>query len=93
MNEKDKKALQIIKMVNEKEEKHKEYYYKTLAKKVLAVIMINNKDKYWRAWINAVEGYNHDEEFMEVARYGVSLREAIAKAIFPNYPKEYQYHY
>ena len=38
----------------------------------------------WSAYIDAVEGKNHDEEFMEVAANGSKLNYQIAKFLFPS---------
>lgn len=69
-----------------------ETIYRSLACKVLAVASINKTDEDelfdWAAYIDSVEGNNHDKEYFEVARRGTKLDVKIAAAIFPAFPTE-----
>lgn len=38
----------------------------------------------WAAYIDAVAGFNHDKEAIEVALYGDKLQYELAKIIFPD---------
>lgn len=39
----------------------------------------------WKAYIGAVEGINHNNEYEEVLKYGSQLSEEIARTIFPSF--------
>ena len=39
----------------------------------------------WSAYIGAVEGRNHDEEWEEVARHGTKLPREVAELLFPDF--------
>ena len=39
----------------------------------------------WKAYIDAVPGKNHDEEWQNVRRHGVTIPHDIAKAMFPGF--------
>lgn len=51
--------------------------------RVLAVAKVGEDG--WRAYIGAVPGLNHDDEWEEVLRHGAKLPEAVALAIFPEF--------
>lgn len=69
-----------------------EKIYRPLACKVLAVASINKTDEDelfdWAVYIDSVEGNNHDNEYLEVAKSGTKLNIKIAAAIFPSFPIE-----
>ena len=59
-----------------------------LASKVLAVAVANiNKETNeildWSCYVDAVKGYNHQQEFEAVASTGDKQPERIAQALFP----------
>lgn len=58
--------------------------YKALASNVLAVAQTRIEGT-WSAYCDAVEGWEHRQEFREVLRSGDKLPEGIAKAIFPEF--------
>lgn len=55
-----------------------------LARQVLAVATTRIEGA-WCAYIDAVPGRNHEEEFAEVLLSGVKLPENVALAIFPRF--------
>jgi len=55
-----------------------------LASKVLAVATTRIEGT-WKAYINAVPGIDHSEEFNDVLQYGEDPGERIARAIFPDF--------
>lgn len=67
---------------------NEEIKYFPLASKVLAVSVANYKEDGtlfdWTAYIDAVEGYNHENEYSQVARMGSKLPLAVAVILFPN---------
>ncbi len=67
------------------------YKVRVLGSKVLCVASISNYEEFdgqqqrdWAAYIGAVIGWNHDEEWEEVADLGDKLTEEIAIAIWPS---------
>ncbi len=72
----------------------KNYYYRALSTKVLVVAIVNQYDtgyEDWAAYIDAVEGQSHKNEFMDVARYGSKIDQRIAAIIFPALAEKYQW--
>jgi len=63
----------------------KKMEYRALDSKVL-VIAVEGYAGDWSAYIGAVRGERHDEEYLDVADYGNKLSEKIARAIFPYEP-------
>ena len=55
-----------------------------LSSKVLAVAN-TRVEGCWKAYIDAVPGKNHDEEWKDVRGRGVALPHEIAKVIFPGF--------
>jgi len=55
-----------------------------LASQVLAVATTRIEGT-WKAYINAVPGINHSEEFDDVLRHGEDPGERIARAIFSEF--------
>jgi len=72
--------------MNSKTNVQKVYYWRGLAKKVLAVAVHNDFGSFqeWTAYIDAVEGKNHDEEYLRVVFHGEKLDKRIAAILFPN---------
>ena len=59
------------------------YQYYELDQHVLAVATRGGRMDDWAAYIGAVPGYRHDDEWQEVAGTGSKLPQNIAEAIFP----------
>lgn len=57
--------------------------HSALARQVLAVLC--RRVDGWCVYIDAVEGYSHDQEWQEVARSGSKLTEPAARAIVESY--------
>ena len=53
-----------------------------LSGRVLVAAVKGDKDD-WAAYIDAVAGFNHDKEIMDVALYGEKLNYELAKILFP----------
>ena len=71
--------------------------FRPLAQKVLAVLVINccSETGEWydcAAYIDAVPGENHDNEYIRVAKSGTKIPPTIASEIFPDL-KEKMCHY
>lgn len=64
------------------------YDHYPLAQRVVAVAVSNYRENNilfdWGCYIDSVEGRDHSQEFMAVAREGCKLNKNIAKALFPN---------
>ena len=58
--------------------------YVVLDRKVLAVA-IEGAVKDWAAYIGAVHGENHEDEWHDVKSYGSKLRKEIAELLFPEF--------
>lgn len=56
--------------------------FRSLASRVLAVAQTRIEGT-WAAYCDAVPGYSHQHEFVEVLRVGDKLPEEIAIALFP----------
>lgn len=60
-----------------------------MSQKVIAVAVDRSHEAsgrgggLWCAYINAVPGQSHREEYADVAKWGAKLRKEIAEAIFP----------
>lgn len=65
----------------------KNYYYRALSTKVLVVAVVDKTLNEWTAYIDAVEGFSHKNEFMEVAKRGSKIDKKIAEIIFPTLGK------
>ena len=57
---------------------------RALNRDVLAVA-VSRIEGAWKAYIGAVAGRNHDEEWLEIRRSGATLPETVALAIFPEF--------
>ena len=62
--------------------------YKALAQRVLAVAVEGNAGD-WSAYIDAVPGNRHDDEYLEVKDNGEKLPEAVAKILFPDWANRF----
>lgn len=60
----------------------KEIKYVALSPTVLAVATIGEVND-WSAYIDSVEGQNHEKEYTKVAKEGSKLTREIAEVIFP----------
>ncbi len=65
-------------------------YYVTLSRQVVAVAT-TRVEGAWSAYIGAVHGECHADEWRQVLNHGDKLGEEIAKAIFPQFAKEGPY--
>lgn len=65
----------------ERLEKRIEWY--PLDSRVIVVAVEGAVD--WAAYIGAVPGENHDEEWFDVRDHGTKLRREVAKLLFPNF--------
>ena len=59
----------------------RQYHYRALASRVLVVAMENERD--WAAYIDAVPGHNHENEFMTVLDAGNKISKELATMLFP----------
>lgn len=75
------------------ERENKTYYYRIvpLDTKVLVVASVNLHIGDWSAYIGAVEGYWHVDEWDLVRRCGSKLDKHIAFAIFPELANQYRW--
>ncbi len=55
-----------------------------LASRVLVVASIDTEHGTWSAFIDAVAGKNHENEFMDVLVRGKRMSEIVAISIFPD---------
>ena len=60
--------------------KHQRY---VLARRVMAVAVYDEEVGDWAAYIDAVPGNNHSEEWQEVVDYGLKLPKRVAEVLFP----------
>jgi hypothetical protein len=60
------------------------FKWKPLNTHVLVVAVIDDEYNNFAAYIGAVPGQNHDNEYQAIARSGSKLVESIARAIFPS---------
>lgn len=73
------------------------FQYTPLNTKVLAVASAHEMENYaplkgdWSAYIGAVDGNSHREEFREVARSGSKLPHVIANLLFPAIARNFQW--
>ncbi len=64
--------------------------WKALAENVIAVAQPRYGGK-WKAYIGAVPGNSHKDEWRQVSELGHLLDEKIAAAIFPDFAAKYTY--
>lgn len=62
-----------------------------LSRRVLAVAVVNEEVGDWAAYVDAVPGINHSEEWQEVASGGSKLPESIASLLFGSIADRYSY--
>ena len=62
----------------------KQVRYIALDRKVL-VVAVEGEVNDWAAYIGAVEGNNHEIEWLEVKEHGSKLSRTVAEAIFPDF--------
>jgi len=62
--------------------------YTPLASRVL-VVAIEGGGGYWAAYVDAVNGENHELEWENVARHGTKLSREIAEIMFPEFAREF----
>ena len=63
--------------------------YVALSMKVLAVAKANEGVGDWAAYIDAVPGYKHSEEYIDVLENGEKLPKDIAEKLFPDYAEKF----
>ena len=55
------------------------------------VVAVEGHNHDWAAYIKAVPGENHDEEWMEVYHHGGKLSEEVANLLFPSFGEDLNY--
>jgi hypothetical protein len=65
------------------------FHMKALSPRVLVVAAVNKYTLDWSAYIDAVPGNNHKEEYVQVANSGSKLDHAFAKILFPVLERTY----
>ena len=58
--------------------------YRALARRVLVVAQ-TRVECQWSAYVDAVPGYNHEDEWQEVLHHGAKAPEGVARALFPEF--------
>jgi len=66
--------------------------YRALDSKVLAVA-VEGAIGDWSAYVGAVNGKDHDEEYEGVSRNGSKLSKAVAEALFPDWAEKLKWRY
>jgi hypothetical protein len=66
-------------------------YYKALAQQVLIVAVVNETVGDWSAYIDAVAGYNHRVEYLDVPRSGTKLDRKVAEYYFGSIAEQYRW--
>jgi hypothetical protein len=61
-----------------------------LAMRVLCVAS-TRLEGTWSAYVDAVPGENHQEEYDQVLRFGDKLPEQVARILFPDFPQDMPY--
>ena len=61
--------------------KHLKY---ALARRVMAVASYDEEVGDWAAYIDAIPGHDHDEEWKAVLDSGIKLPQRIAEVLFPS---------
>jgi hypothetical protein len=62
-----------------------------LSPRVLAVAVVNTRIGDWSAFIEAVPGRKHEDEYMVVARIGTKLPFDVAKVLFSYEASKYKW--
>ena len=65
--------------------------YRALDSKVIVVASQGGRGDDWAAYIGAVEGKDHDEEWKSVMEEGTKLDRKIAEIIFPWWATNYHW--
>lgn len=65
--------------------------YRALDRQVLIVAVVNTIVGDWSAYIGAVPGECHEDEYEEVAAYGTKLSKELATVLFPDLAKKYKW--
>lgn len=65
------------------------FHTKALSPRVLVVAVVNKYTLDWSAYIDAVPGNNHEEEYVQVANSGSKLDHTFAKILFPILEQKY----
>jgi len=63
----------------------------SLSPKVIVVASVNEAIGDFSCYIDGVEGYDHEKEFMGVARCGSKLSEEISRVLFPRLFETYRW--
>jgi hypothetical protein len=67
--------------------------WRVLDTRVIAVASQGGRGDDWAAYIGAVKGDNHAEEWKDVLDHGTKLPREVAEAIFPHWAKNYTWRY
>jgi len=67
------------------------YHYMSLSPKVIVVASVNEAVGDFSCYIDAVDGYSHEDEFMDVAVCGSKLSEEISRVLFPSLFEKYKW--
>jgi len=67
------------------------YKYVAIASDVLVVAVINEDVGDWTAYVKAVPGQNHDEEYIQVADRGAKLMASVAALYFPAFAAQFRW--
>lgn len=62
----------------------KQYRRRALARRVMAVAVFDREVGDWAAYIDAIPGNDHSEEWGEVVDHGVKLSKELAEVLFPS---------
>ena len=63
----------------------------SLARRVLAIAIVNSQIGDWTAYVDAIPGVNQDKEWEAVVREGNKLPEAVAKILFPEIARNFRW--
>lgn len=73
------------------EEPHHGFAYRALDWQVLVVASVNLAVGDWAAYIKAIPGEGHEDEWHEVRRHGSKVNRGIAELLFPQLKEEFKY--
>ena len=68
---------------------YKNFMYRVLDTKVIAVAVVTKGTDDWSAYIGAVEGKHHDSEWRKVAEKGSKITHDLARILFPDFNRKY----
>jgi hypothetical protein len=80
-------------MQNTKREYKEIIDYRALDSKVLVVAVAQEPIDEWSAYIGAVPGKHHSQEYLDVKAEGSKLSQEIASVIFPDFSNKYSWRY